>query len=154
MRITITPREYRLAERLADLRATSVRENGSKSNTLTPRCFDAEVVGVLGEYVVAKALEFEVETIELNPSSQPDVGGYQVRSTRHERGSLIIRPRDRSEDVFVLVVIGSGWGDIKGMITGAKAKQCQWFVNPSGWGGCWMVPTSALRPFEPEPTLF
>lgn len=75
-----------------------------------------------------------------------DVGLYQVRSTTHLDGHLILRAHDRDQDRFVLVVGVAPELRIVGAITGRDGKSDAFVRDPGGRGRpCWYVPQSELE---------
>jgi hypothetical protein len=109
--------------------------------------WETHVEGTIGEFVVAKALgrnwNGSINTYKVGG----DVGPAQVRTRSDHEAKLIVRPRDRSTDYFVLV---TGWAPtyhVHGWMLGADAKQERWLEDPGGRGAAYFVPQSELHPF-------
>ncbi len=109
-----------------------------------------DVEGACAEMALAKALgRYYAPTV--NNFDGTDACGYQVRSTRYRDGKLIIREKDKDDDIFVLVVGERGKYEIKGYILGADAKEDIFLVSPEEGSGnirnggpAWFVPQDAL----------
>lgn len=105
------------------------------------------VEGALGEFALAKVLD-------RFPSGAHgfrarDVGKWQVRTTRHPDGRLILHHSDADDDRFVLVTGVNGDYVLRGWILGRDGKQQKWWVDPSGKNRpAYFVPQSALRPLD------
>lgn len=65
------------------------------------------IIGAIGEYAVAKALNMYWLPVSNLPLDQlpGDVGPYQVRSTRHATGRLIIHDSDRMDSPYILTIV-------------------------------------------------
>lgn len=84
-----------------------------------------------------------------------DVAGHQVRQAAGGRNSsLIVRPHDRDDDIFVLVL---GWHrlyELTGWMTGAEAKQRTFLCAPDpSRPKAWMVPNQKLHPIRELPNF-
>jgi hypothetical protein len=85
----------------------------------------------------------------------PDVGrDWQVRTTRHEEGCLIVHPADLSSERFVLLVGADGHYEIRGWVYGWEAKRPEYWHDPGSGRAAYWVPQAMLRPYvlEPAPT--
>ena len=110
--------------------------------------WDVDVEGACAEHAVANALGIKfVGTVDTFKSCG-DVGPYEVRSSRHENGRLIIRPDDRSSSIFILATGIAPHFKIRGWIKAAEAKKRDdWFYSlERSRPPAWNVPQSALRP--------
>ena len=125
-----------------------------------------QTLGVVGERVVAKALRLPWAEVRKNYSfanrKRPDVGGYEVRTTRPPHGELVVREGDPSDRVFVLVVPEVRIHDpdnlrdvvwrVAGCLMGSVAKQKQFWRTDRGRVGdppAWFVPQRFLVPLPP-----
>lgn len=106
-----------------------------------------DICGAFGEMAVAKALglywEGGVDTFKA-----PDIGTFQVRSSRHENGRLIVRNNDKDEDIFILVVGKAPNYEIVGWIKGAEAKCDAYLDDPNNLRPAWFVPQEDLHPIS------
>lgn len=110
-----------------------------------------EIEGVLAEAACAKALnlffDHSVNTFKAN-----DIGGvYQVRWASKMSHSLIIRPNDRDDDLFILVVGELGSYKIVGWMFGMSAKEPKYERNPNQLGNAWFVPIKDLKDLDTLP---
>lgn len=81
-----------------------------------------------------------------------DVGGAQIRSTRHETGRLLIHPEDRDEQIFVLVIGALPTYRLVGWMRASDAKRPEWWDEEKMWRcPCWAVPQDALHAFGEVP---
>ena len=111
--------------------------------------YEAHIIGAMGELAVAKALKIEWDG-NFGDLGAADVGSYQVRSTKHAGGGLIVHPGEKG--VFILVTGKDGVYDIRGW---AMAGDVQ---NPLYWKGGWsrpafLMPQIALNPMHSLPVL-
>jgi len=115
--------------------------------------------GTRAELAVAVALQVEwIDFSEDYHSIVADVGScYQVRSTTHQRGNLILHPKDRDDQVFILVR-SHRYPDMEicGWVYGRDAKQKKYWVDgkyhPSFSGReCYLYPASELNPMKTLP---
>lgn len=106
-----------------------------------------DICGAFGEMAVAKALglywEGGVDTFKA-----PDIGQFQVRSSRHTNGRLIVRDNDHDDDIFILVVGKAPSFEIVGWIKGKDAKTDAYLDNPNELRPAWFVPQEALHPIS------
>lgn len=102
--------------------------------------------GARGEYAVAKMLGISW-TGNLSDLQAADVGPFQVRTTKHSAGRLILHPKDDDEDVFFLVIDRSPEFKVMGWIEAASGKQEQFWSDPTGNDRhAYFVPQGALNP--------
>jgi hypothetical protein len=109
--------------------------------------------GVVAEIAVAKHLGiFWADDPALDYAG--DVGGYQARSTHHPDGHLLLYPRDRDHQYFILVVTERAPDcRIAGFVLAGEGKRREFWEKPGrrlrhpGW----MVPQHALRPIAELP---
>jgi hypothetical protein len=74
--------------------------------------------------------------------SEPDLGhGTEVRHTRRDDGGLIVRPKDPSGRVFLLVTGTLPRYRVVGHLAGVDAMRDEF-----RWEDVWLVPQSRLRP--------
>ena len=80
---------------------------------------------------------------------------YEIRTTHHDSGSLIIRDDDRADRCFVLVTGNiqepPRTMKIRGWIWGNEGKKSEYIRNPHGHRPSWFVPQSALQPMATLP---
>lgn len=92
---------------------------------------------------------------EIRNVKRPDVDGYQVRQASGGRNSsLIVRPRDDDDAIFVLVL---GWHrlyEVTGWMTGREAKKQKYISAPDpSRPKVWMVPNRDLHPIRTAPNF-
>lgn len=129
-------------------RARAVAANRyTKVETPPLESWGRNIEGALAEMAFAKATNlYWVPTDDLDKAIG-DVGGFHIRSTDNETGSLILRPDDSDVGWFVLMVgRGNRWR-LAGMLRAADGKQDRyWRREP--FPSAWFVPQGALKPFE------
>lgn len=108
-----------------------------------------DIVGSLGELAVAKALNlyWEPVTDKKLKSLPGDVEGYQVRSTRHQSGKLIVYKTDSDEAPFILAVVREPEVLLAGWVYGKEAKS---MVAPKSGATApeFWIPQDSLRPMS------
>ena len=125
-------------------RLVSIRDK--RVDKIAPQ-FDADIVGAIGEYAVARALGKPFQPL-LNTFKLPDVGELQVRATRWPRGHLIVR-EDDPEGVYVLVTVNEPRAEVHGWLTAKEARQDKYWGNPDETrAACWSVPQYDLHPLN------
>lgn len=137
--------EYLHALIAGSLRRASARAKG-RQNFYGAQSADAEkldIVGSVGECVVAKYLnKFWVGAGLFRGG---DVDDYQVRTTTHDFGHLVLNNNDSDDKKYILVCVNSGVGKIRGWIYARDGKQQQYWKDMSGRGPAYYVPQSKLR---------
>ena len=109
------------------------------------------VEGALAEMAVAKQLgQFWNGSIDTYRDGG-DVGAYQVRSSPSIH-DMVVRDRDKDEEIFVKVFGRAPTFTIYGWITGAEAKRDEW-RGDRGNGGppAFWVPRDRLHPLSELP---
>lgn len=107
-----------------------------------------DIEGALGEMAAAKGLG--VYWSGVSKFRGEDAGRYEVKTTRWEKGRLLL-PRGADDDKpYVLAVGQLGTYDLVGWAFGRDVKQPQyWSEMKRGSGRCgFMMPQDHLRPME------
>lgn len=109
--------------------------------------FGPHVDGALAEMAVARHYGFywSPTCVTNFKGLDGDAGPLQVRSTTQDPPRLIVRPRDRDNRPYVLVLSRAPHFELCGWLTGAEAKVIEWARNQ---GEYFSVPVSALHPME------
>ncbi len=110
----------------------------------------AHVQGATAELAVSLALgESWVEFSEEYEGLAADVGAdLQVRSTLHERGNLLLHPRDKDEQPFVLVRLHKAPEvEICGWVLGRHGKHEQYWRDDGPFESrpCFLYPSRHLK---------
>ena len=109
--VRLTEKQRLYALEIACKRNAEAEERGYRMRSGLQRNQVYDSVGALGEMAASLVLGFAWDGTE-NPC---DVGPYEIRSTAHRAGHLILSPRERHPDhPFVLVVgdnpfVLAGW---------------------------------------------
>lgn len=110
--------------------------------------WDLAIDGAVAELAVAKAMDKHWDGA-LGNYDAADVGQFQVRSTRHADGHLIVHDSDDSDAIFILVLSGAApIYEIAGWKFGGDAKNGKYRVERRPGHPCFWVPQSDLEPFE------
>jgi hypothetical protein len=149
--VSLTWYEYSVAAHVANLRCIESNRDGRlNAHGFTKGSgWEVNVEGAGAELAVAKYFGWYWD-FSVNTFKAPDLGSkVQVRWTHSHNFSLIVRPRDPEDDVYVLV---SGWGPdykIQGFMYGHEAKNQLWLRTEStGRPDAYMVPNDRLTPIE------
>jgi hypothetical protein len=107
-----------------------------------------DIDGAAAEMAVAKYLNmYWVPTV--NAGKEADVAGFQVRSTNHLNGNLLIRENDVKREQYILVISQPPTFKIIGWIWSDDAKSEKYWRPPDETGGgAWWVPQSDLMPMR------
>jgi hypothetical protein len=148
MLVSLTWREVRLAafagidtnimdiyKGFRDRYGASTDENG----------WQKHIVGAIGEFAVAKALNQYWPGADMELAARGDVSRLQVRSTTRRDGRLIVNRTDRDDAAFILVTGVPPKLTIPGWIEGAAGKNEAWWQTYNG-RSAFFVPQSALQP--------
>lgn len=129
------------------LRALHLGRKPRYGQVSAERCWQDNIDGTLGEWVVAKALDRFWPGGAPELDTEGDIGDLQVRATARRDGCLIIHRGDLDDAPFVLVVGTPPTFDLPGWIKGRDGKRKEWWRkdvrNPA-----YFVPQSALRPLD------
>jgi hypothetical protein len=104
------------------------------------------IEGAMGEMAVAKAFNLYWNG-NLGNLSAGDVGDIQVRTSSRTNGDLIMHPRDRDKDRFILVTGGNGDYNLRGWVLGSEGKLQEYWRDPAGGRPAYFVPQGKLRNF-------
>lgn len=117
--------------------------------------WQANIEGALAERAFAKFLGIYWPGT-VNAHSAPDVGPYEIRCRHREGDPLIIRPNDKDDATYVLLIGQNGRYRVIGSILGRLAKRPEWFGNPTSKTNrppAYFVPQAALTPWPLPQTL-
>lgn len=146
MKVTLTGQEIMQGAFVGIMRQTqNLRDSRIQAHNVGKGLdWQMHVEGALGEFALAKLLG----TFWSGAHSfrGVDVGKWQVRTTPHDNGSLILHDSDADEDRFVLMTGGNGEYVVRGWILAAAGKRKHWWRDPTGKGRpAFFVPQSALE---------
>jgi hypothetical protein len=118
-------------------------KDGMHSPHHNPWEMDCE--GAMAELAYAKAFGVYWQA-GIGTFRDPDVGNIQIRQTSVDNGCLIIRPSDKDDDIFVLVVGSAPDYLIAGWTRGKDGKDPRWAKAPNNGKTAYFIPQSALKP--------
>jgi hypothetical protein len=110
------------------------------------------IEGAAGEIALAK-WRGEYWEAHIDNFDGGDVGKDQVRTTKHPGGHLILREKDRGDDIFYLLTGESPRFVIRGWILGREGKREKYFGTPNNRPKVWWVPQSELHEAVKEPVV-
>lgn len=110
--------------------------------------WNEHIEGSLGEMAFAKALGVYWAAPINTFKEGGDVGAFQVRTRSNDNYDLLVRPTDRDEDIFVLVVGQRGIYRVVGWLYGRECKRPEWLKTYGGRPPAYFVPQEALRPIS------
>lgn len=91
--------------------------------------WECEIYGAVGEYAVARQFDkFWNGTV--GKLKEKDVGGWQVRATKHDHGRLLIYPHDEVDDPFILVTGKWPVLTIRGFMYARDCKKEVFYTDP------------------------
>lgn len=147
MKVRLSTYEVMVAAEVGKMRTvSSMKADYPNRHGMPERDWDADIEGAAGEMVVARAFGLYWDC-SVNTFKRADLPfRIQVRTTAQK--SLIVRPDDDDEDVFVLVRGRSPEFEVAGWMLGRDAKRDCWSQAPNGRPAAWFVPPDALSPPE------
>lgn len=103
------------------------------------------ISGYCGEAAVALHLGLAPKTTDWF-QNRPDVGGYDVMTSKRHNASLIFTPRNPLCSVKILVIDESPFFHLVGCYRCDDAREHrEWWKEPRPGGGAWFVPQKELR---------
>lgn len=151
--VKLTNEEIAEANAVAKGRHGVNRGVGRHDHKVMSNGMDADIQGCLGEMVVSKylglpwdgKLKTNEEWLEWRNVGH-DVSGLEVRFTKHEKGRLIVHPKDKDRSIFVLVVQSyAGAFDIVGWCFGFEAKKTEYWEDVGRGRPCFYMPRHKMR---------
>lgn len=110
-----------------------------------------DIEGACAEMAVAKTLGRYWHAIVNNPNGLPgDAGVYQVRSTTHESGQLVVYEHDDAAAIFVLVTGRVPVFTVRGWLRGGLARRAEWWREKAKVPA-YFVPQQELREMSELP---
>jgi hypothetical protein len=146
--VTLNDQEVAWACYIARQRHESCLKKGIADKYGATGGYSLDEQGALGEYAVAKALGVQwtpgVDTFSAEGGD--GVGKFEVRTGGRHNYSLIIRPADKDERVFILATTEDRRTFfVHGWMTAIGAKRvASWKRAPNGRPPAWFVPQGAL----------
>ena len=140
------------AKRIEDANAKNRRQNKQGLTAKGNESLALRESGYCGEAALAKALGYAQNTLGDAWRSRPDVGRYDVMTTKRDNGCLIFTPRDHLLMCKVLVIDCSPEFHLCGWFLCSEAHDAKIGIRRKYWtiprpgGGCFMVPQSDLKP--------
>lgn len=150
MQIALTARELAMGVDVGMQRLVASTEAGHNHASTYQRGFlkrlEEETIGACGEIAFSKAFG-QYWSPSVNTFHEiADVGrDIEVRSTRLNNGSLIVRNNDADDRWFVLVTGEPPLMTIRGRILGIDAKKKEYLRDPHGHRKAWFVPQDVLQ---------
>ena len=151
VKVELTPAEGNAAKGQGLLRNKSAKDAGRTNNYGLQGAGEKEdILGAIGERVVAKYLGVPWNSGEdFSIRHDGDVAGFEVRTTKHRNGRLLIAPGDDPKRIYILVTYEKGWVFvIRGWMLGAKAMEYPLYVLVEGRPAVHTVLQSELQ--KPE----
>jgi hypothetical protein len=130
--IPLTSNELVAAGTIGVLRRVSSLQNKRADRNLGPSDWSADIDGAAAEMALAKYLNVFCVPL-INSFKAADVDGYQVRSTTRANGRMIIRPDDKDEDDFILVITKAPIFILVGTINCKAGKMDEFWEQDAWW---------------------
>lgn len=145
---TLTWFELWQASQVGCRRHIEAVQAGFGNGAIPEQNWTLHVEGAGAEMAAAKAFDWYWSG-SVNTFKDADIGRrVQVRWRSKPDYELIVRPRDRDEDFFVLVRGRAPQYEVYGGILGRDAKRDEWLRDYGGRPPAFFVPDSALCPVE------
>lgn len=156
MEVTLEKYELMMAGFVGVIRQAESMAKGSKDKVMKADPFQVHNVGAQGEVAFAKAMNLFWPG-HFNYFTGPDIGkSIQIRTATQKPDSpyqpdLPIRPRDKDDDVFVLVIASPPQFKVAGWCYGREGPELGKKANPNGGSPAYFVPVDKLRPIDTLP---
>lgn len=149
-KIELTYSEVRIAAEVGVQRqARNIRKQRRQTYRHDPEDggWGAHIEAACAEMAVAKSLGIYWNGA-LDNFEAADVGPYQVRSTKHRDGCLLLHSEDRDADKFILIVGMAPHFEIKGWIRAGDGKRNEYWQEKVRGRPAYFVPQGILLPME------
>ena len=144
MKIKLSWHEVAMASEIGRLRnLTSIKNNRKHTAGYKGNGWDNHIEGACGELAVAKCLDRYWDG-SIDTFKAPDLCGFQVRTALTHK-SLIIRPVDSNDEIFVLVTGICPDYEIHGWIRGTDGKKPAFLKSPNDRPAAYFVPINVLN---------
>lgn len=111
--------------------------------------WQVHIEGACAECAFAKGMDIHWHAPVDTFKTGYDVGGFQIRSSEHLDGCLIVRPDDTDDEATFYLVTGSApYYTIRGWIVAREAKRLGWWGTKNNRPCCWWVNQSDLTDAE------
>jgi len=113
---------------------------GQIPNPRVGEIWDPDLIGALGEAAVASVLD-----VYWRPGSlgDRDVARYEVRSTTHERGGLILHESDEDGVAYICAIVRGPEVTLAGWLVGGQGKVTRYWRSDLP-RPCYLVPQEEL----------
>lgn len=148
-RVQLSQEEMTIVSLVAGLRRSESKTNNRKDNHgfKGENAWDIEIEGAAAEMAYCK-FRGKYWSASVNSFKDADCGiNVQVRHTKLDNGSLIVREADNDEHYYVLVTGLSPSLRIVGWIKGGDAKNKAFIKGPNNRAIAYFVPQNKLMTF-------
>lgn len=148
--VELAPGEVMAASICGVMRHIKAKQQGRERAPGEPLVsWDRDIEGSLGECAVAKAIGVYWRA-SIAPDYDGDVGPYQVRRIEDPGHSLVVKVKDRSDAVFILVCGARGTYAVGGWMKAGEAKQDRYWRENVPTPN-YFVPQADLHPMTTLP---
>lgn len=151
LKVQLTPFEVAMAAQVGCRRQIESLIKGLKpAYGASPEgAWSIHIEGACGEIAVAKAMGVYWDG-SVNTFGKPDIVGssLQIRTRSKENYDLIVRTKDKDDEVMVLVTGIAPIFEIRGWMVARDAKQHRFLQTYGGRDAAYFVPSKELKPIE------
>lgn len=145
---TVISQATALAEKKERERVEGQYQNVQGQNWTPAQSLAFRISGYCGEAAVALFLGLTPKRDDWF-QNRPDVGGFDVMTSKRSDACLIFTPRNPLYSVKILVIDESPFFHLVGCYQCDEARQHrEWWREPRPGGGAWFVPQKVLRPIN------
>jgi hypothetical protein len=152
IRVKLTKNDLIYAKNIAEKRNQSQRQGNRTDGKVLNDSLGIDIQGAEAELAVAKALklQWDGDFLSLDKwydwrTSGHDVSGFEVRSTRHPNGCLILHPKDKNSSVFILAITDERpYFKLVGWNFGSEGKDEQYWRDVGYGRPCYYLPQDKL----------
>lgn len=147
--INLNPSEMLLASSVGCMRMVQNLKNGWRrtKGEESGGPWEVHIEGAMGEMAVAKALG-RFWNGAVGDYSAADVGRFQIKTTRHLNGNLLLNRLDR-DGKYILVRGSQGEYEVVGWVDSDDVKAKQWWNERTPADRShWLYPASRMHPIS------
>lgn len=153
MKINLTNFEFAFGAQVGLMRGLMNKKKGRKDAYGCPNDggWTQNIEGSCAEYAISKLLNVHWDGSMENLKACDVIGlnyPIEVRSTSHNGGRLILHPKDKDNNIFILLIGVAPNFEAKGWIYAKDGKKEEYYTDPLGNRAAYFIPQEKLNPMS------